>query len=128
MPTLYGITSEPIFELPKKTYRDYRNKRWMIGFGANAMRWLELLVSGLFAWEVTHSALAVTVVVALRQIPQLLFGAFAGAISEALNRKLIVMASLLGPAIVSTALAALAVPVPGRRRLGRRRTSGRSWL
>ncbi len=82
---------------------------WLVGAFANAMRWLELLVSGLFAWEVTHSALAVTVVVALRQIPQLLFGAFAGAISEALNRKLIVMASLLGPAIVSTALAALAI-------------------
>ena len=81
---------------------------WLVGAFANAMRWLELLVSGLFAWEVTHSALAVTVVVALRQIPQLLFGAFAGAISEALNRKLIVMASLLGPAIVSTVLATLA--------------------
>ncbi len=81
---------------------------WLVGAFANAMRWLELLVSGLFAWEMTHSALAVTVVVALRQIPQLLFGAFAGAISEALNRKLIVMASLLGPAIVSAALATLA--------------------
>jgi MFS family permease len=81
---------------------------WLVGAFANAMRWLELLVSGLFAWEVTHSAFAVTVVVALRQIPQLLFGAFAGAISEALNRKLIVMASLVGPAIVSAALATLA--------------------
>ncbi|MBR2817714.1 MAG: MFS transporter [Reyranella sp.] len=81
---------------------------WLVGAFANGMRWLELLVSGLFAWEVTHSALAVTVVVALRQIPQFLFGAFAGAISEALNRKLIVMAALLGPAIVSTLLATLA--------------------
>lgn len=81
---------------------------WLVGAFANAMRWLELLVTGLFAWEVTHSAFAVTVVVALRQIPQLLFGAFAGAISEALNRKLIVMAALLCPAIVSTILATLA--------------------
>lgn len=31
-----------LFELPKKTYRDYKNKRWMIGVGANAMRWLGL--------------------------------------------------------------------------------------
>ena len=81
---------------------------WLVGAFANAMRWLELLVTGLFAWEVTHSAFAVTVVVALRQIPQLLFGAFAGAISEALNRKLIVMAALLCPAVVSTILATLA--------------------
>jgi len=26
-----------LFELPKKTYRDYRNKRWLIGLGANVL-------------------------------------------------------------------------------------------
>ena len=31
-----------IFDEPNKTYRDYRNKRWLIGFGANAMRLLGL--------------------------------------------------------------------------------------
>ena len=31
-----------LFELPKKTYRDYKNKRWLIGFGANVLRWLGL--------------------------------------------------------------------------------------
>ena len=31
---------QQIFESPKKTYRDYRNKRWLIGLGANVMRWL----------------------------------------------------------------------------------------
>jgi MFS family permease len=82
---------------------------WLVGAFANAMRWLELLASGLFAWEVTHSAFAVTVVVALRQIPQLLFGAFAGALSEALNRKLIFMLALVVPALISTLLASLAV-------------------
>lgn len=81
---------------------------WLVGAFANAMRWLELLASGLFAWEVTHSAFAVTVVVALRQIPQLLFGAFAGAISEAVNRKLIFMLALVVPAVISTLLATLA--------------------
>ncbi len=81
---------------------------WLVGAFANAMRWLELLASGLFAYEVTHSALAVTVVVALRQLPQLAFGAFAGAISEAVNRKTIVMLALAVPAVVSTVLASLA--------------------
>jgi MFS family permease len=81
---------------------------WLVGAFANAMRWLELLASGLFAWEVTHSAFAVTAVVALRQIPQLLFGAFAGAISEAVNRKLIFMLALVVPALISTLLATLA--------------------
>ncbi len=33
---------QEIFEGQNKTYRDYRNKRWMIGMGANLMRWLGL--------------------------------------------------------------------------------------
>lgn len=81
---------------------------WLVGAFANAMRWLELLASGLFAWAATHDAFAVTVVVALRQIPQLTFGAFVGALSEALNRKLILMLALVVPALVSTLLATLA--------------------
>lgn len=81
---------------------------WLVGAFANATRWLELLASGLFAYEVTGSALAVTAVVAARQLPQLLLGAFAGAVSEAVNRKVIVMAALLIPAVVSTLLATLA--------------------
>ena len=48
---------------------------WLVGAFANAMRWLELLASGLFAYEVTGSALAATAVVAARQLPQLLLGA-----------------------------------------------------
>jgi len=31
-----------IFDGKNKTYRDYKNKRWAIGVGANAMRWLGL--------------------------------------------------------------------------------------
>ena len=81
---------------------------WLVGASANAMRWLELLASGLFTYEVTGSALAVTAVVAARQLPQLLFGAFAGAISEAVNRKLIMMLALKVPATVATVLATLA--------------------
>ena len=33
---------QSLFDMPKKTYREYRNKRWLIGFGANLMRFLGL--------------------------------------------------------------------------------------
>lgn len=33
---------QEIFDSPKKTYRDYKNKRSLIGLGANTMRWLGL--------------------------------------------------------------------------------------
>ncbi|MDP1748329.1 MAG: MFS transporter [Reyranella sp.] len=81
---------------------------WLVGASANAMRWLEMLASGLFAYEVTGSALAVAVVVAVRQLPLLFLGAFAGAISEAINRKLILMTALMVAAVTSTLLATLA--------------------
>lgn len=33
---------QKLFNAPKKTYRDYKNKRWLIGLGADALRWLGL--------------------------------------------------------------------------------------
>ncbi len=33
---------QQIFDAPNKTYRNYKNKRWLIGLGTNAMRWLGL--------------------------------------------------------------------------------------
>jgi MFS family permease len=81
---------------------------WLAGGAGNAMRWLELLASSLFAFEATGSAFVVAGVVATRQLPQFAFGAFAGAISEAVNRKLIVTLAMLVPAIVSAVIALLA--------------------
>lgn len=40
-----GITVaqlQELFDMPKKTYRDYKNKRWLIGLGANVLRVLGL--------------------------------------------------------------------------------------
>ena len=33
---------QQIFDMPKKTYRDYRNKRWMIGLGTQVLTKLGL--------------------------------------------------------------------------------------
>ena len=33
---------QALFESPKTTYRDFKNKRWLIGLGANVLRWLGL--------------------------------------------------------------------------------------
>ena len=33
---------QELFDSPKRTYKDYKNKRWLIGAGANALRWLGL--------------------------------------------------------------------------------------
>ena len=45
---------------------------WAVGALANAMRWVEILVAAVFTFEVTGSALAVSLVAVLRALPMLL--------------------------------------------------------
>ena len=60
---------------------------WAIGGCVNTMRWFEVLAAALFTLDVTGSGLAVAVVSAARTMPMLLLGAFSGVVSEAVNRK-----------------------------------------
>jgi MFS family permease len=82
---------------------------WLVGAVGNAMRWLELLVAGIFTYDATHSAFLVAVVVVARSLPMLFLGPIAGVIGEALSRKRLLIAQLLVNATVSAALAALAL-------------------
>src|SRR6266568_3047001 len=81
---------------------------WFAGGVGNAMRWLELLVAGIFTYDLTHSAFLVAVVTVTRSLPMLFLGPIAGVIAEAVNRKRLLLAQLLGMAAVSAVLAALA--------------------
>src|SRR6184192_4930022 len=68
---------------------------WFAGGIGNAMRWLELLVAGIFTYEVTQSAFLVALVIVARSLPMLLIGSIAGVIGEALNRKRLLVTQLL---------------------------------
>ena len=82
---------------------------WFAGGVGNAMRWLELLVAGIFTFEATHSTLLVAVVTAARSLPMLFLGPIAGVVGEALNRKRLLSAQLLGMSATSAVLALLAL-------------------
>ena len=73
---------------------DFR-RLWGLGAIANAMRWLEMLAAALFIFDATGSGMQVAFVSALRALPLLCFGAIAGVMSEAINRKHILIASTL---------------------------------
>ncbi|HEX3991362.1 MAG TPA: MFS transporter [Acetobacteraceae bacterium] len=60
---------------------------WSIGGCVNTMRWFEVLTAALFTLDMTGSGLAVAVVSAARTMPMLLLGAFSGVVTEAVNRK-----------------------------------------
>src|SRR5205823_13028528 len=81
---------------------------WFAGGIGNAMRWLELLVAGIFTYEVTRSALLVAVVTVARSLPMLFLGPIAGVVAEAINRKRLLIAQLLLMAATSAALSILA--------------------
>jgi MFS family permease len=81
---------------------------WAAGGLANSMRWVEILVAGIFTFEVTGSALAVALVQMARAAPMLLAGAFTGAVAEALDRRRILLAGQAAVATGAFAVAALA--------------------
>src|SRR5947207_8026485 len=82
---------------------------WFAGGVGNSMRWLELLVAGVFTYDLTHSTFLVALVTVARSLPMLLTGALAGVIGEALNRKRILIAQFLVMAATSALLCALAL-------------------
>ena len=88
---------------------------WAIGGCVNTMRWFELLSAALFTLDMTGSGLAVAVVSAARTMPMLLFGAFSGVLTEAVNRKHVLligqMLTCLSAAVIAVlAMAGLARP------------------
>src|ERR1700761_5161466 len=84
------------------------SRLWFAGGVGNAMRWLELLVAGIFAFQVTHSAFQVALVTVARSLPMLFVGPLAGVIGEALNRKRVLLHQLTVLATTSAVLAAMA--------------------
>ncbi len=81
---------------------------WFAGGIGNAMRWLELLVAGIFTYEVTHSTVLVALVTVARSLPMLFIGTIAGVVGEALNRKRLLLTQLFVMAVNSAVLCALA--------------------
>src|SRR5437868_10585564 len=81
---------------------------WLAGGIGNAMRWLELLVAGIFTYDATHSAFLVAVVTVARSLPMLFLGPIAGVVAEAFNRKRLLLAQLVLMTGTSSILAVLA--------------------
>ena len=81
---------------------------WAIGGCANTMRWFELLSAALFTLDVTGSGLDVALVSAARTMPLLLLGAFSGVLSEAMNRKHVLLTGQIMACLSSGTVAILA--------------------
>jgi MFS family permease len=81
---------------------------WIAGGFGNSMRWLEMLVAGIYVFSLTGSAFWVAVVTVARTLPMLFLGSLTGVVSEALNRKTMLLCGLFIMAANSAILCALA--------------------
>ena len=60
---------------------------WAIGGFLGAMRWLEILVIGIFAFQVSGSPFVVAIMLVARMLPMVLFGTVIGAAVEDMDRR-----------------------------------------
>lgn len=79
---------------------------WSIGGCVNTMRSFEVLSAALFTLDATGSGFAVALVSAARTMPMFLLGAFSGVVTEAVNRKTVLV---LGQAVTALASASVAL-------------------
>lgn len=91
-----------VLELP-----DFR-RLWMVGLVAFGVRWLEILVVGVFVYQRTGSAFAVALMTMLRSLPMALFGALIGALADRVERKKALIGVVLLMLCTSLCLAVLA--------------------
>src|SRR6266481_4592038 len=73
---------------------DFR-RLWLIGLTVFAVRWLEMIVVGVFVYQHTGSAFQVALTTMLRMLPMALFGAVIGAWVERIERRTALIAVVL---------------------------------
>jgi MFS family permease len=86
---------------------DFR-RLWVVGLVVFAVRWLEMLVVGVFVYQHTGSAFTVALMTLLRMLPMALFGAIIGALAERLERRHAMVGVTVSMLATSLCLAVLA--------------------
>ncbi len=82
---------------------------WAIGGASTAMRWLDTVAVGAFVLELTGSPFDVALSFFFRMIPMFAFGAYIGAVSDRLNRRVILATAFATLAVVYMLLTAAVI-------------------
>ena len=77
-----------------------------------AVRWLEMLVVGVFVYQRTGSAFQVAMMTLLRMLPMVMFGPLIGAVAERFERRTAQI--IVGIVMPATAIAVAALAFAGR--------------
>ncbi len=82
---------------------------WLIGIFSGVARWLEMLVFGVFAFELTGSPFLVALLLILRLLPLAVFGSIVGTFADRLPPRRLLLASLSLALLISATLMVLFV-------------------
>jgi MFS family permease len=105
---LYGVSAEAALGPGSLLSTPSYLRLWTAGAIGNGMRWLELLVAGIFTWQLTQSTFLVALVTVARTLPMLFLGTIAGLVADSLDRKRLLLLQLFAMAANSAVLALLA--------------------
>ena len=105
LPAAAGGTRRRLIDLP-----DFR-RLWLIGLVVFAVRWLEMLVVGVFVYQHTGSAFEVALMTLLRMAPMVMFGPVIGAVAERFERRTAQI--LVGVVLLLSAVAVAALAYAG---------------
>jgi len=81
---------------------------FVVGTLTSVVRWLEMLVFGVYVFAETRSATITAAMTLLRILPLALFGVFAGAVADRVDRRRLMQWGLVGMSALSAGLAVLA--------------------
>lgn len=84
-------------------------KVWIAGALVGVMRWLDMLVVGYYTLVATGSPFLVSLMLFLRMLPMFVLGAFAGALAERLDRRVVLVGLLILMTVMYSTLAVLAI-------------------
>jgi MFS family permease len=105
--TLAAAPAVPPAQLGLVANRDFR-LLWFVGVVVFAVRWLEMLVVGVFVYQHTDSPFDVALMTMLRMLPMALFGAVIGAAAERIERHTALVLVIVAMLTTSLSLALLA--------------------
>ncbi|MBT5267479.1 MAG: MFS transporter, partial [Rhodospirillaceae bacterium] len=112
-PSAPADPSTPPAERPRHPVRELLGeaeflKVWGIGALAGSMRWLEVLATGIYVYEVTGMAVVVSVILMARTLPMFVFGFVFGTAAERMDRRWMFRVAMVTMAVNTAGLAVLA--------------------
>jgi len=99
----------PIHQLRELLRGPVFTRVWLIGIFSGVARWLEMLVFGVFAFELTGSPFLVALLLILRLLPLVVFGSIVGTLADRLPPRRLLLVSLSLALLVSATLVLLFV-------------------